>query len=339
MKTIVGFMAIDAPASALNNAGAEPGAATENTVAIKKITTRYGVFPYVSAQAVRYWWRQTLQMKFSWNMSPITREAKNAFTEANPFTYPDDDLFGYMVAKKIEVEEKGKKKSKNVTVTRISPLKNSPLVSVSPVKIVDDFGVMARQEGDAVPFEHQFAQCIFKGIFSLDVDQAGTFSYINRTGYQNIREEMLANYKKQSNVTIDEEKKCVKLNIQEKQKRIQDVISAIPYLFGGAKQTLHLTNVSPSLLVLVLYNGGNHILANLMQDNKGIPTFSIDALHKIAEDYETDLLSKIYIGRLEGFMDDLKEPLASLGKDSKFQVGTPKSVVDAFCAEILNKIE
>jgi CRISPR-associated protein Cst2 len=339
MKTIIGFMGIDAPAAALNNSGQEAGAATENTVAIKKIQGKQGIFPYVSGQAVRYWWRQTLQKKFGWDMSPISREEKIAFTVADPAQYPDDDIFGYMRAKKIQVEKKGKTKSQNVTVTRLSPLKNSTLVSVSPIRIVDDFGVMSRQEGDPVPYEHEFAQCIFKGLFSLDVDEAGTFYYIHRTGYQNIREEMLADYQSNGNVAVDEDHQCVKINSGIKKQRIEDTIKALPYLFGGAKQTLHLTNVSPALLVLVLYNGGNHILANLMFDNKGVPAFSLSVLEGVAKDYKDDLLSKIYIGRVEGFLDEISAPLEELAtKYDNIVIGTPKSVVDAFLEEVADKI-
>jgi CRISPR-associated protein Cst2 len=54
MAYITGMLLIDAPASALNNAGQERGAKTDNIVVVKKIRTPSGVYPYVSAQAVRY---------------------------------------------------------------------------------------------------------------------------------------------------------------------------------------------------------------------------------------------------------------------------------------------
>lgn len=56
MAFVTGLMLIDAPASALNNAGAEDGARTDNTIAVKRIRTKAGDYPYVSAQAVRYWY-------------------------------------------------------------------------------------------------------------------------------------------------------------------------------------------------------------------------------------------------------------------------------------------
>ena len=68
-------------------------------------------------------------------MSPIEREKKIAFTQINPINYPDDDMFGYMRAE-----------SKTKVFTRISPFKNSPLISVVGHNPTNDFGVMARQK-------------------------------------------------------------------------------------------------------------------------------------------------------------------------------------------------
>jgi CRISPR-associated protein Cst2 len=175
--TILGFVLIDAPHSALNNAG-DTGARTENIVAVKIIRRGGRVYPYVSAQAWRFWWRTTLQARSGWTLSPVIRQAKVAFTSANPFTYPDDDVFGYMRAQR---EQDGG------TLTRISPLKCSPLVSVTDQFPVDDFGVMARQrDGDPVPFEHQFYAVTLKGIFSLDLSGVGMFAELPKTGYKNL---------------------------------------------------------------------------------------------------------------------------------------------------------
>ncbi len=117
-RTVNGFMLIDAPHSALNNAGNDSSERTENIVRVKTIRKGRKVYPYVSGQALRYWWRTTLEEKFNWKTSPIEREKKIAFTSANPIEYDDDDVFGYMRALK---------KADGGTVTRLSVLKNSPL--------------------------------------------------------------------------------------------------------------------------------------------------------------------------------------------------------------------
>lgn len=94
-----------------------------------------------------------------------------AFTEANPLTYADDDIFGYMRASKdderdesgeVVKDKKGNAKQIDVSVTRVSSLKNSILTSVTPIKLINEFSTMARQEGDAVPYEKQSYSTVLK---------------------------------------------------------------------------------------------------------------------------------------------------------------------------------
>ena len=172
-KHIIGLVLIDAPHSALNNAGSEASPAGENMVAVKTIRRGAHTYPYVSGQAWRNWWRTTLETEFNWNVSEITRSGKGhtqvVYTDASPAVYDDDDVFGYMRAPKGKAEE---------TVTRISPLKNSPLISIETHRPTDDYGVMARQKDFPAIHEHQFYSCVLKGIFSLDLSAVGAFSDI-----------------------------------------------------------------------------------------------------------------------------------------------------------------
>ena len=308
-KTINGFMLIDAPWSALNNAGMDAGERTDNAVKVKVIRKGRDVYPYVSAQAVRYWWRETLQKKFGWNLSPIERGTKVAYTSADPIQYEDDDMFGYMRAAKEEVEVKGKTKKVDVTVTRISPLKNSPLLSIYPQSPTNDFGVMARQkEGDPVPYEHEFYSTIFKGIFSIDIDNVGKFYEIEKSGYQNMSPKLIEKAKEMG-IEHNEEEKYWRLPVDIRRKRIKETILALPYLSGGAKLTEHLTDVSPKFLILAVIEGGNHIFMNVADEN-GI---NFDALSNVIDDYKDIILSDIYIAKREGFLDKMDEELSEFG--------------------------
>ncbi len=309
-KTINGFMLVDAPWSALNNAGMDAGERTDNAVKVKTVRKGRDVYPYVSGQAVRYWWRETLANKFGWNLSPIERAAKVAYTAANPIDYDDDDMFGYMRAAKEEVEEKGKKKKVNVTVTRISPLKNSPLFSLYPQNPTNDFGVMARQtEGAPVPYEHQFYSTIFKGIFSVDIECACKLYEIEKTGYKNMSPKLI-NKAKEMGLEYNEEEKFWRLPVNIRRKRIKETILVLPYLSGGAKLTEHLTDVSPKFLILAVIEGGNHIFMNIADEN-GI---NFDALNKVIEDYKEIILSDIFISKREGFFDEMDKELSAFAK-------------------------
>lgn len=324
-KTVVGFMLVDAPHSALNNAGADAGDRTDNIVRVKAIRRGKKVYPYVSGQALRYWWRDTLAEKFGWNLSPIEREKKIAFTSANPIDYADDDVFGYMRA--LKAKEGG-------TVTRISPLKNSPLISIIGQIPTQDFGVMARHEGDPVPYEHEFYSTILKGIFSIDLDSLGVFYATERTGYKNMHPK-LEKIAEEQGLSYEEDSKKWKMSDDLRTKRAQDVLKALPYLQGGAKLTSHLTDVSPKFIVLAAIDGGNHIFMNIAKEEEGEAVIDVEALEEVINEYKDSLLTDVYIGHRKGFMDELEEPLKKLsGENSNIRVGTIKEAVDHFSDKI-----
>lgn len=324
-KTIVGFMLVDAPHSALNNAGADAGDRTDNIVRVKSIWRNRKAYPYVSGQALRYWWRDTLEEKFGWKMSPISREKKIAFTSANPIKYEDDDVFGYMRALK---------KNDGGTVTRISPLKNSPLISVIGQNPTQDFGVMARHEGDPVPYEHEFYSTILKGIFSLDLDSLGVFYANEKTGYRNMYPK-LEEEAEEKGLAKDEEDGKWMMPEDTRIKRAQDVVKALPYLQGGAKLTSHLTDVSPKFIILAAIDGGNHIFMNIAKEVGGEAIIDIGALKEVLSEYQDVLLSDVYIGRRKGFMDNLEEKITKLAEENgKVKPGTIKEAVDQFSDHI-----
>lgn len=314
-KHLIGLILIDAPYSALNNAGTEASQATENIVTVKRLQKGRDTYPYVSGQAWRNWWRTTLEQEFDeWNSSPIEREKKIAFTAADPVTYDDDDVFGYMRA---QSEMQGKKKV-NITVTRLSPLKCSPLISIVPQIPTNDFGVMARHQGDPVPYEHQFYSCVLQGIFSLDLSAVGTFSDVNRTGYKNIASSYVETIKDAGGTQIDKDPVWV-LPKETRLRRCQQTLEALPFLSGGAKLTSHLTDVTPKLIILSVLEGGNHPFMNLMVEEEGVGKLSITALQEVIEDYNDRFCDAIYIGRRSGFMDDLHDKLTGLASSNSLQ--------------------
>ena len=113
-----GFVLLDVDVVALNNAGKEATSNFDNAIKTKSVYKNGENYVYVSGQAWRFWWRDTLQKDFAWQLSPVTRDKAIAYTNADPITYPDDDIFGYMRAASEQYEEKGKTKSRNITVTR-----------------------------------------------------------------------------------------------------------------------------------------------------------------------------------------------------------------------------
>jgi CRISPR-associated protein Cst2 len=262
MAFLTGLLLIDAPASALNNAGAAEEARTENAIAVKFIRTRQGAFPYVSAQAFRYWLRSTLEQtpELNWKPAPVFREAKIAYTDANPIEYWDDDLLGYMRApsKKAGAAEKRKgdaaRASETPTsteITRVSPFRVSTFLSIAPVSITSDFGTMTRHEGDPVPHEHQFYHAVLKGLVSLNLHAAGTFSYVNRTGFRNL-DDTRVELAKTKQLEHHGNEKSYRLPLEQRTQRLAALLRALGIVYGGAKLALHYTDVTP-----VVYRNGH----------------------------------------------------------------------------------
>lgn len=318
MSFITGLILIDAPASALNNSN-QPieGTLMENSSSVKYIRTRQGAYPYVSAQAFRFWLRRTLEQgDLEWKAAPIYREKKVAYTDANPIKYWDDDLFGYMRApskKESAVEARKKDKSRSAetpteeTVTRVSPLRVSTFVSLTPVTLVNDFGVMARHpEGDPVPYEHQFYRTTLQGLLSLDLKAAGTFSFRDKTGYLNLDAVRVKEAQEEGLEELEEEK-AYRLPTDRRLERINSLLGALAQLNGGAKLAQHYTDVSPDLLILAVTQGGNNIFGHVIgADSQGQPAFKTEAFQEIIKVTNKQILSKIYIGWVKGYLDEMR---------------------------------
>ncbi len=352
MSFVTGLMLIDAPASALNNLGNIPGARTDNTVGVKVIRARDGLYPYVSAQAFRYWLRTTLENAgLGWQAAPIFREKKVAYTDANPIEWWDDDLFGYMRApsKKtdaVEAREADESRAQETptadTVTRVSPFRVSTLVSIAPVNLTEDFGVMSRHEGDPVPHEHQFYRTTLKGLFSLDLHAAGTFSYRQKTGFRNLDDVRIEQAKEKGLESLENDK-SYRLPLEERVRRVGALFEGLAQLEGGAKQTLHYTDVAPSLVILAVTKGGNHIFGHVVgATGRGLPTLKLDALAEALTVFEDDILSDVYVGWVKGYLDDERARFETALSDGgpltafaeKMKISHPREAFRALVADL-----
>lgn len=379
---VQGFFLLDVDVVALNNAGLSKVSNNENAVATKKVYKNNKPYTYISGQAFGAWWRDTLQKQFGWQLSPILRESKTAFTAANPFLYADDDVFGYMkAAKDVVVDEdtgealtnaKGKQKMEDVTVTRVAPLKKSAIVSVGPVGIGRNWSSMSRQEGDAVPYFKEEYSAIMKGQFSLDIDQVGTFSTYNRTGFKNLTDTLKEHALANGCQEVDDPfvlngkglpHKLVRMPKEEIAQRSIDVIQALKIISGGAMQTNNMADVTPKFIILALMQTGNHpfghILSILNRPERNLAeneereeqianrlsqgiVFSVDGIKEVLKDYQQQFEGTVFIGKRSGFLDEhnaeLKE-LEQLGsKYPSVAVGSIGEAIDGFCEQLQNVI-
>lgn len=348
---IQGFILIDVDVVALNNAGKNSNSSFDNAVATKKIFKNGMSYTYVSGQAWRYWWRETLQKNHAWKLSPITRDNKVAFTEANPLLYADDDVFGYMKATKEEItDEKGKLKKVDATVTRVSPLKNSAIISVGVTRPEENWSSMARQEGDSVPYSKQEYSAIMKGMFSLDLGQVGTFASYNKTGFKNLTEKGRKEIIAAGGIEIEDKfvksQKLVQLSRETRSQRITDTIKALKTISGGAMQTNNMADVTPKFVILATMTTGNHPFSHiaigegLKQDKARL---SIEALKEVLSDYKEQFVGTIFIGRRSGFMDELASEiigLESLGEGyPTVKVLSVNQAIDQYANQVEKQIQ
>jgi CRISPR-associated protein Cst2 len=284
----------------------------------------------------------------------VFRESKVAYTDAEPTLYAEDDLFGYMraaskstdekkAARRAEIAERSTPVDADVgEVTRVSPLRVGTMVATTPVRITADFGTMARANGDPVPHEHQFYRAHLKAPLGIDLTAAGTFFDSKRVGFKNIDSNRI-----ESAVRAGAEKIMVRgleayrLPLAARRARVALLRRAIGQLEGGAKQTLHLTDTAPAVLVLAVCRNGNQPFLRLFGEGDGGATvFRDDVLEEALRVFKDDLRSNVYVGWAKGFLDAERVKLERLAADDlrchgrKVLVGHPREMADLFAADV-----
>jgi CRISPR-associated protein Cst2 len=358
MSFVTGLMLIDAPASALNNAGSVRDELYGNKVAVKAIRSGGRLYPYVSAQAFRYWLRTTLDnSSLGWQAAPVYREEKVAYSDANPIEWWDDDLFGYMrapgtgsKAKKRRQEDPDYQKltpldvksGNELAVTRVSPFRVSTLVSIASVSIVEDWESMSRFDDYPIPYSSQFYRTTLRGMCSLDLHACGTFSYRQKTGYRNL-DDVRIKLAEEKGLEHLQNEKSYRLPIDERIRRICALFEGLAHLEGGAKLTLHYTDVAPALVILAVTKGGNHVFGHVVgATGRGLPELRIDALREALAVFEDEILSDVYIGWVRGYLDDERARFeAALGDAGqlagfagKVKLSHPRQAFQALIADL-----
>jgi CRISPR-associated protein Cst2 len=181
---------------------------------------------------------------------------------------------------------------------------------------------------------------IMKGMFSIDLDQVGTFSMLARTGFMNINEGMkkegLANgavgvedplVKDSKGIPV----KHLRLPIETRKQRTSQAILALKTLSGGAKLTTNLADVTPKLIILATFNSGNHPFSHLAVEDHGKARFSVQALLQVLHDYREQLAGNVFIGRRAGFMDELENELQeAVAANPVIKYGTVGDAIDNY---------
>ncbi len=228
---IPGTFLISADASFLNGAGLSKTKEFQNTTLVKAFQdgigdkTRYMV-PYVSAQAFRRYWRDTVNEEANWKPSQMRQLQVNKDLhtskvggEFNPIEFEEDDVFGYMrtAAKEELDEEEGEEKEVEIieeaageqeqkkkgvqlkSLKRTSPLSTSILMSLRKDgwQGLDEAWVHV-VGGTPTPYNTQFMSTTLQGIFCLNYRRLCRFE--NVADNIELREDLVERFLKEDTI-------------------------------------------------------------------------------------------------------------------------------------------
>ncbi|MCL0074890.1 type I-B CRISPR-associated protein Cas7/Cst2/DevR [Thermodesulfovibrionales bacterium] len=252
----------------------------DNISNIKKITRETDQFPYVSAQAVRRALRDQLAVLGRPLSEGVTATIKKgaATTQQDPGKFIDDDLFGFMGTEEAKEGKKGK------SITRTSPLRVSPLISLQKYEGDLDFatnfmGVEAG--GDPNIFETEIHSGFYRGTILIELDRVGCGE----------------GFKK-------------KLENTEKAARLKDFLIAFKNLWTSGRQTRFLADISPKFVASTMLTTKNPIfLESVIPVNSGI---NIELLNETVQDYKSEIKTLVF-GARKGLFSNLPDGTVSIG--------------------------
>lgn len=250
-------------------------------------------------------------------------------------------------------DENGKVKKEDVTVTRSSPLKNSAIVSVTSIDTVEHWSVMARQDGDPVPYTKEEYSAIMKGMFALDLAQIGTFASYNKTGFKNLSEKLRKDILASAGAEeVDDPfatdrtgtpQKLVRLPKSERVQRARDTVSALKFISGGAMQTNNLADVVPKLVILATMTTGNHPFSHVAVSEGGraqVFSLNVPGLREVISDYKEQLVGPVFVGVRSGFLDsETTDALTTLAEEGLIKLGSVVAMIDEYANQLDAQME
>ncbi len=320
---------------------------TEGTVTVlKKVERPDGkAHPYISGQALRRYLRDTLadlpEVDKEKEISPLetTGDPKAPIvTKGVPKEFMDDDLFGFMRA------------IGGRTRRRESPLRVAPAFGLFPYTGDRDLGTRSAVEatGEAEAggsmFETEITNNIFRCTVLLELDRVGRWkayetTLINKDELpKGLERRLLSSEKKK-----EEKERVAYYEIQGpegerflratdikdlvfsiddndvRKRRVELLLKAIKYLWGGGRRTRLLIDLTPQLVVYARLTKKVPIFLNTLtvEFSNGEYEVKIPPLKEVLDDYKVDL-QKVILGVREGFIrEPNKEKLQGLLKQGE----------------------
>ena len=276
---------------------------TEGVIAVlKKVRDPVDGREYVrvSGQSLKYHLRQLLK-ELGWELSQVVPKSEGGqkviVSLGEPQRYIDDDLFGYMIAKKVD--------GNNATLRRTAVVRTNGMISLFPYQEDRDFGVRYDPSGDNHNiYETEIATNVMRGNFFIELDRLGVF----KEGLEVPKLEDLE-VKKVKDAT-GKEVTLYALPKPEREKRLKALLEAIMMYHGGAKLSNFFTKVYPEVMVVALLRHKIPVIGDALRVKEGYVDgrFILD-IERLKETVETfsDNIEKLYIGLFESRFANVDE--------------------------------
>ncbi len=144
---------------------------------------------------------------------------------------------------------------------------------------------------------------------------------------------------------LEGNEKSYRLPREQRTERVAALLHALGIIYGGAKLALHYTDVTPAVFIAMVTKGGNNPLQYLIgTDDKGQPKVKADALKESLSVWRDQILSKLYVGWVQGFCDtervSLQDELKKLKEGPALQepldyvLDHPRKILDQLAADL-----
>ncbi|AFK21705.1 type I-B CRISPR-associated protein Cas7/Cst2/DevR [Pyrococcus sp. ST04] len=284
----------------------------------------------VSGQSVKYHLRQILKEE-GWELSQIVprkeKGEKVIVSQGEPHKYIDDDLFGYMIAKKVE--------NKNATLRRTAVVRTNGMMSIFPYQEDRDFGVRYDPTGDKHNiYETEITTNIMRSNFFIEVDRLGSFIEGLEVPKLELEASAYGLTKKKVKDPTGKELVVYVLPKEEREKRLRAIIKAILEYHGGAKLSNFFTKVYPEIAVIAILKRKIPVIGDALRVKEGYVDgklqLDVERLKETLEAFR-DNIEKVYIGLFESRfanVDELREAFSEWDNVEILSMKDLKEVVE-----------
>lgn len=268
----------------------------KNSYSNSTYTKKIGNRSRISSQCQKWNQKVFMEQVCGYEQNVKIKDGKQVKLMPHPHKYATDDIFGFMMAEKLSIDEevfntlsdeekqmykKNKKKYEaNITKKRKSRWQMNSLINVSNRKIEWEWNVCGT-EGDSMPYQVEVYSGVHANISNLNINKIGEFNISD-----------IASEHRDYTIKEAENFGVTSLSKEEKFNRIEAVLRSLEYLSIEGNKTNHLTDTKPKLIILGEYSWGNNVFQGLIKEN-GI---DVEMLKESIEQNEEFRISDIWIG-------------------------------------------